>query len=144
VFKLLLECKYESRTPSQSINNNIILTSHHLKFIAKKLFFCYSVLKFLIQLFGVFIMKKFLLGLWILALLTVSLAAFAGGTTGSPKLPPLDDTQMAFKEQGVWYFLCTAPVFCDRIPPHYLTYGPPPAQCPPPPCFPAMPAKRKR
>lgn len=47
------------------------------------------------------------------------------------RTPPLDHTLMAFKEQGVWYFLCTAPLYCQRIPPHVQTYAPPP-----PPCFP--------
>jgi hypothetical protein len=89
-------------------------------------------------------MKKFLLVLWIFAMLTAFLPAFAGGPARAPKLPPLDDTQMAFKEQGAWYFLCVAPVFCERIPPHYLTYGPPPPQCPPPPYVPAVCAPTKR
>ena len=47
-------------------------------------------------------MKKFLLGFCVLVMLTTSLPAFAGGAAGSPKLPPLDYTQMAFKDQGVW------------------------------------------
>jgi len=47
--------------------------------------------------------------------------------------PPLDPTLMGFKEIGTWYFLCTAPTYMDRIPPHYLTFGPPPVPyCPPP------------
>jgi len=61
------------------------------------------------------------------------------GPRGSARL---DDTLMGFKEQGIWYFLCTAPVFDQRIPPHYLTYGPPPPNyCPPP--VPVTPRKAK-
>lgn len=71
---------------------------------------------------------------------SVPMESTAGGTTGRGSAP-LDETLMSFKEQGVWYFLCTAPVFNCRIPPHYLTYGPPPPEyCPPPP---AMPLKSK-
>jgi hypothetical protein len=50
--------------------------------------------------------------------------------------PPLDASLMAFKEQGVWYFLCEAPTYPYRITPHYLTYGPPPPCGPVPPCGP--------
>ncbi len=89
-------------------------------------------------------MKKFLLGFWIFAMLTASLPAFAGGAARPPQTPPLDYTQMAFKDQGIWYFLCVAPEFCERIAPHYLTYGPPRPPCAPPPCVPAMPMPRKR
>ena len=46
--------------------------------------------------------------------------------------PPLDVSLMAFKDQGVWYFLCDAPAYPVRIGPHYLMYGPPPPYCPPP------------
>lgn len=58
--------------------------------------------------------------------------------------PPLDPTLMGFKDQGVWYFLCAAPIHIERIPPHYLTYGPPPVPyCPPPaPCPPQVPVKQ--
>ncbi len=69
--------------------------------------------------------------------------ACAGGSAG-PKEPPLDTTLMGMKEQGVWYFLCAAPTFPHRIPPHYMTYGPPPPPCGPVPCAPPqMPAKVK-
>jgi hypothetical protein len=46
---------------------------------------------------------------------------------------------MAMKQQGVWYFLCYAPEHCERIAPHYRTFGPPPPPCcpPPAPCGPA-------
>jgi hypothetical protein len=56
-----------------------------------------------------------------------------------PRVPaaPLDQSLMAFKEQGVWYYLCSAPVYPCRIPPHYLTFGPPPPHYCPPPCAPA-------
>lgn len=52
--------------------------------------------------------------------------------------PPLDTSLMAFKEQGAWYFLCEAPTYPYRIPPHYLTYGPPPPCGPVPPCGPPL------
>ncbi|MGC8660066.1 MAG: hypothetical protein ACP5U1_13435 [Desulfomonilaceae bacterium] len=52
-----------------------------------------------------------------------------GGQGGAMQGPPLDYTLMGFKEQGAWYFLCTAPEYCKRIPPHYQTYGPPPPYC---------------
>lgn len=55
------------------------------------------------------------------------------------KTPPLDPTLMAWKEQGAWYFLCEAPIYQHRIPPHYLTFGPPPPCCPPPMCPPGTP-----
>ena len=48
--------------------------------------------------------------------------------------PPVDWSMMAFKEQGVWYFLCEAPVYLYRIPPHFLTFAPPPPCWPTPPC----------
>jgi hypothetical protein len=38
---------------------------------------------------------------------------------------------MGFKNQGVWYFLCTAPAFPVRIAPHYFQFGPPPPCAPP-------------
>lgn len=57
-----------------------------------------------------------------------------GGGTGGASSPPLDPTLMGMKEHGAWYFLCVAPTFPCRIPPHYMTYGPPPPQYCPPPC----------
>lgn len=72
----------------------------------------------------------------------------SAGGPGPPHYgPPLDGSLMAHKEQGVWYFLCTAPHYPYRIPPHYLVYGPPPPACAPPPCVgapcptPMMPQK---
>jgi len=88
-------------------------------------------------------MKKYFVGFWIVTLLTMaSLPIFAGNAV-RPNFPPLDPTLMGFKDQGIWYFLCTAPVFCERIPAHYLTYGPPPPQCPPP-CLPSWPGPAPR
>lgn len=60
-------------------------------------------------------------------------AAFclAGGPRPTYMPAPLDESLMAFKEQGVWYFLCEAPMFPYRIPVHYQTYGPPPPCGPP-------------
>jgi hypothetical protein len=58
-------------------------------------------------------------------------------------MPPADLSLMAFKEQGIWYFLCSAPEFPYRIPLHYLTYGPPPPQCVPPPCGPYIGLPRR-
>jgi hypothetical protein len=75
----------------------------------------------------------------------VSAVTYAGGTPRVQE-PPLDTTLMGMKEQGVWYFLCTAPAFPHRIPPHYATYGPPPPPCGPVPCAPPpalVPAKVK-
>ncbi|MBI5250020.1 MAG: hypothetical protein HY912_11045 [Desulfomonile tiedjei] len=68
-------------------------------------------------------------------------AVCAGG--GSRKEPPLDNVLMGMKEQGVWYFLCTAPAFPHRIAPHYATYGPPPPPCGPVPCAPSAPIPAK-
>ncbi len=56
--------------------------------------------------------------------------------------PPLDESLMAFKEQGVWYFLCIAPAYPYRIAPQYATYGPPPPPCGPVPCAPIMPPRK--
>ncbi len=63
-------------------------------------------------------------------------ASSYGGGTGGASTPPLDTTLMGMKEHGAWYFLCVAPTFPCRIPPHYLTYGPPPPPYCPPPCAP--------
>jgi hypothetical protein len=57
-----------------------------------------------------------------------------GGPSGRMNAPALDHTLMGFKEQGAWYFLCTAPAYPVRIGPSYQTYGPPPPPCPAPPC----------
>jgi len=67
----------------------------------------------------------------------VSAAAHAGGAKVMGP-PPLDPALMGFKESGVWYFPCTAPVYLWRIPPHYLTYAPLPPPCVPVPCPPAV------
>ncbi|MBI5570253.1 MAG: hypothetical protein HY914_09940 [Desulfomonile tiedjei] len=61
-------------------------------------------------------------------------AAVQAGPAGRAMGPPLDYTLMGFKNQGVWYFLCEAPVVVYRVPPHYLTYAPPP------PCYGPVPA----
>lgn len=72
----------------------------------------------------------------VIALTFIPVDCFAGGGP-RPMSPPLDPTLMGFKEQGVWYFPCVAPVYRWRIPPHYLTYAPPPPPCMPPvPCAP--------
>jgi len=79
----------------------------------------------------------------------LGLALFAGAGygemsgQGKGKKPPLDPTLTAFKEQGVWYFLCEAPTYCQRIPPHYLIYGPPPPCGPTPPPQQCGPVKCK-
>ncbi len=65
-----------------------------------------------------------------------------GGGSGKGGLPPLDYSLMGFKDQGVWYFLCTAPAYPVRIGPHFQTYGPPPPPCPVPPCAFPPPPKR--
>ncbi|MFH0824678.1 MAG: hypothetical protein V2B18_18135 [Pseudomonadota bacterium] len=66
--------------------------------------------------------------------------AVAGGPPRTFGPPPLDETLMGFKEQGVWYFPCVAPEYKYRIAPHYKTYGPPPPPCgpAPQPCYPPM------
>ena len=61
------------------------------------------------------------------------------GVKGAYYGPPLDETLMAFVDQGVWYYLCTAPVYPCRIAPRYLTYGPPPPPCCPVPYAPPPP-----
>ncbi len=70
----------------------------------------------------------------VLVLLLPGLSA-AAGPLPPPGFsqPPLDLSLMAFKEQGAWYFLCEAPVYLYRIPPHVLTFAPPP------PCWPMPP-----
>ncbi len=57
-----------------------------------------------------------------IAVLLQLCAASHGGGTGGASTPPLDTTLMGMKEHGAWYFLCVAPTFPCRIPPHYLTY----------------------
>jgi hypothetical protein len=92
-------------------------------------------------------MKYIRFAILVLVLLSLgSIVCFAGDAPvaqapGAAQGPPLDPTLMAWKEQGAWYFLCYAPVYPYRIPPHYLTYGPPPAPYCPPPCVPAMPQR---
>jgi len=71
----------------------------------------------------------------IIAFWSIAPAAQAGGSLAR-RGPALDYTLMAFKEQGIWYFLCCAPEYGLRIPPHYLTFGPPPPHYCPPPCAP--------
>ncbi len=48
----------------------------------------------------------------------------------APTAPPLDPVLKGFKEQGVWYFMCAAPYHPVRIPPQYLSFGPPPPCAP--------------
>lgn len=51
----------------------------------------------------------------------------AGPAPGPVAHAPVPDLElMAFKDQGVWYFLCSAPAFPVRVDFHALTYGPPP------------------
>lgn len=78
------------------------------------------------------------IGVIVISFCFLQTPANAGGT---PHLagPALDYTLMGFKEQGVWYFLCCAPTYGCRIPPHYLTIGPPPPPYCPPPCVPVSP-----
>jgi hypothetical protein len=74
-----------------------------------------------------------------LALICCAHASFAGGTSPAhalyPPQPPLDPVLMGFKDQGVWYFPCVAPVNLYRVPPHYLTFAPPPPPCDPVPAY---------
>ncbi|MCL5123271.1 MAG: hypothetical protein M1511_02000 [Deltaproteobacteria bacterium] len=85
-------------------------------------------------------LKSILIVMIVLMGLTMSPMCFAGGPGGpggAMQGPPLDYTLMGFKEQGAWYFLCTAPEYPKRIPPHYQTYGPPPPPYCGIPCAPA-------
>ena len=63
---------------------------------------------------------------------TVPAYNISGGT-------PLDLVLMKHKEQGVWYFPCAAPINLYRIPPHYLSFAPPPPPCGPVPVAPVVP-----
>jgi hypothetical protein len=80
----------------------------------------------------------------ITVLLQLCAASYGGGVRGASG-PQLDATLMGMKEHGAWYFLCEAPMFPYRIPPHYQTYGPPPPPyCPPPCVIPPRKASRHR
>jgi hypothetical protein len=72
-----------------------------------------------------------------IALVTMCASAHAGGAAGNQPGyvgPELDPVLMGNKEFGTWYFLCDAPQYGNRIPPHYATYAPPSrSYCPPPP-----------
>ncbi len=57
--------------------------------------------------------------------------------------PQLDHQLMAFKDTGMWYFLCEAPLVQDHVPPSYLTAWPPPPPCGPMPLM-APPVMGKR
>ncbi len=83
-----------------------------------------------------------LVAIMILMTLLLGSVCYAGGQRVAYG-PPLDETLMAFKEQGVWYFLCEAPVYPYRIPPHYLTFAPPPPPYCPVPCAPPAMAPRR-
>ncbi len=75
-----------------------------------------------------------------LTMVSVCLAGGPGGHGGAAMQgPPLDYTLMGFKDQGVWYFPCSAPEFPKRIPPHYQSYGPPPPPYCGVPCAPVGP-----
>jgi hypothetical protein len=74
-----------------------------------------------------------------LSMVAVCLAGGPGGHGGAMQGPPLDYTLMGFKDQGVWYFPCSAPEFPKRIPPHYQSYGPPPPPYCGVPCAPVGP-----
>jgi len=67
----------------------------------------------------------------------------AGGSMRYAR-PEIDHVLTGFLEQGVWYFLCTAPTYPYRIAPRYMTYGPPPPDCCPVPCYPAKKPVRPR
>lgn len=68
---------------------------------------------------------------------TVPACNISGGT-------PLDLVLMKHKEQGVWYFPCAAPINLYRIPPHYLSFAPPPPPCGPVPVAPMLPYPGQR
>ena len=77
--------------------------------------------------------RNIIMFIFLTVLLAVQLpSACLAGAWPNRNSPPLDQTLMGFKDQGVWYFLCIAPEFPIRIGPSYQTYGPPP------PCLPPM------
>lgn len=88
-------------------------------------------------------MRRLFLGaLVFLAVVSVFPGVSWSGGPGTMRPAPLDPVLMGFKEQGVWYFLCTAPEYCYRIPPHFQTYGPPPPPCCPVPLIPVPPPRK--
>jgi hypothetical protein len=74
-----------------------------------------------------------------LTMVPVCLSGGPGSHGPAMQGPPLDYTLMGFKDQGVWYFPCSAPEFPKRIPPHYQSYGPPPPPYCGVPCAPVGP-----
>src|SRR5271157_6588737 len=67
--------------------------------------------------------------LWFMIVLGLVVVVPGVNAGGYGQMPPLDESLIGMKEQGVWYFLCDAPIFFYRIPPHYATFGPPPPPC---------------
>ncbi len=89
--------------------------------------------------------RNIIIFVFVAAALAALPSAHVWAKDGPSNMPPLDQTLMGFKEQGVWYFLCIAPEHPSRISPNYQTYGPPAPPCPPPPCFvPAKPSKSRK
>ncbi len=76
-------------------------------------------------------MKLYSIVLMIVTITVSATSALAAPPYCSTQPPALDHTLMAFKGQGAWYFLCSAPVQPCRIPPHRLEIAPPPPPCPP-------------
>jgi hypothetical protein len=72
----------------------------------------------------------------ILGLMVSPFGCLAGGPSGAYSTP-LDPALIGFKEHGIWYFLCEAPVHLYRIPPHYMMVNPTPPCGPAPPLPPA-------
>jgi len=71
------------------------------------------------------------------AAVVVSMLALGPAQAGQAQRrngPPLDYELMAFKNAGVWYFLCEAPLVDVGCPPPVLTKFPPRPPCGPMPC----------
>ena len=77
---------------------------------------------------------------------TLALGIAQAGQAQRRNGPPLDYELMAFKNQGIWYFLCEAPLVQVGCPPPVLTAFPPCPPCgpvPPPPMREPVPCKVK-
>ena len=74
-----------------------------------------------------------------MAAVVVSMLALGSAQAGQKQrrnTPPLDYELMAFKNSGIWYFLCEAPLIPFGCPPSPRTALPPRPPCGPMPCLP--------
>ncbi len=89
--------------------------------------------------------RSIIIFVFVVVTLLAQFSAHVLAKDSASNVPPLDQTLMGFKDQGVWYFLCIAPEHLSRISPNYQTYGPPAPPCPPPPCLvPVKPSKFRK